>query len=307
MSSDNISRRQFLKNTAALTGAALLSPYVTELFAEGQKVAAADSVTLGNTGLRLSRLGLGTGSNNGNIQRALGHNGFDRLIRYAYDRGITYIDAAENYRTHTWIRQAIKGLPREKLYIQTKMFDIPEKPLEVIDRYRQELGVDYIDCLLLHCKVQGDWDRSHKRLMDAFEEAKARKIIRAHGVSCHSLPALKTAARLDWVDVNLVRINPQGAYLDTNGDGWGGRRNPARLSAVMEQLKIMREKGHGIIGMKIIGNGDFTNIEDRKRSIQFAMQPGLVDAIVIGFKSTAEIDEAIGHINRSFDGNSKEL
>jgi predicted aldo/keto reductase-like oxidoreductase len=307
MSSNNISRRQFFKNTAAWTSVALLSPYATGLFAEKQKYTAADLVPLGKTGLQLSRLGLGTGSNDGNIQRALGHEGFDRLIRYAYDRGITYIDTAENYRTHTWIRQAIKGLPREKLYIQTKMFDVPEKPLEVIDRYRQELGIDYIDCLLLHCKVQNDWDKSHKRLMDAFEEAKARKIIRAHGVSCHSLPALKTAARLDWVDVNLVRINPQGAYLDTNGGGGGGRRNPARLQPVMEQLKIMREKGHGIIGMKIIGNGDFTNIEDRKRSIQFAMQPGLVDAIVIGFKSTAEMDEAIAHIERSLTGNSEEL
>ena len=305
MSRNNITRRQFFKNTAALTGAALLSPYVTGLFAEGQKVTAADLVPLGKTGLRLSRLGLGTGSNDGNIQRALGHNGFDRLLRYAYDRGITYIDTAENYRTHAWIRQAIKGLPREKLYIQSKIFGMPDKPLEVIDRYRQELGVDYIDCLLLHCKVDKDWDKSHKRLMDAFEEAKARKIIRAHGVSCHSLPALKTAAQLDWVDVNLVRINPQGAYLDTNGRGWGGRGNPSHLPSVLEQLKIMREKGHGIIGMKIIGNGDFTNIEDRQKSIRFAMQPGLVDAIVIGFKSTDEMDEAIGHIERSFAGNGK--
>ncbi len=215
MSRKRITRRQFIKSTAALAGATLLSSCTIGPLAIGQKPTAVDQVTLGKTGLKLSRLGFGTGSRGGSIQRALGANEFNRLIRYAYDQGITYFDTAESYRTHTMVGEAIRGLDREKLFIQSKMPGIPEKPLEVLDRYRKELGVDYIDSLLVHCGFRADWDEERKRLLDTFEDAKARNIIRAHGVSCHSLPALTKAARLDWVDVNLVRINPQGAHIDT--------------------------------------------------------------------------------------------
>jgi len=256
-----------------------------------------DQVTLGKTGLKLSRLGIGTGTHGGRVQRSLGTEGFNRLIRYVYDQGITYIDTAENYKTHTWIRDAIKGIDREKLFIQTKMPGLPDNPLKVIDRYRKELGVDYIDSLLVHCTVRNDWDERRKRLLDAFEEAKAKKIIRAHGVSCHSLGALTKAAQLDWVDVNLVRLNPQGVKIDTSDVGWRARSNASHVPAVLEQIKVMRQNQHGIIGMKIIGEGNFAEPEDREKSIRFTMQSGLVDAVVIGFKSTAEVDEAIQRIN----------
>jgi len=297
MSRKGITRREFIKGTAALAGATLLSSCTTGPLARGQKPTAVDQVPLGKTGLKLSRLGFGTGSRGGSVQRALGSDGFNRLIRYAYDQGITYFDTAESYRTHTMVGEAIRGLPREKLFIQSKMPGVPEKPLEVLDRYRKELGVDYIDSLLVHCGFTADWDEERKRLLDAFEEAKAGNIIRAHGVSCHSLPALTKAARLDWVDVNLVRINPQGAHIDTPVEQWDAESDASYLPSVLEQIKVMRQNRHGVIGMKIIGNGDFTKPEDREKSIRFTMQSGLVDAVVIGFKSTAEVDEAILRIN----------
>jgi len=297
MPTKQITRRQFIQGAAALAGGVLLSSCALQKSARGSRPTAVDQVTLGRTGLKLSRLGIGTGSKGGSIQRGLGSDGFNRLIRYAYDQGITYIDTADNYKTHTMVRDAIKSLPREKLFIQSKMPGVPEKPLEVLDRYRSELGVDYIDSLLVHCAVRSDWDEECKRLLDALEEAKAKKIIRAHGVSCHSLPALAKAAQLNWVDVNLVRINPQGAYVDTPAESWDAQSGASNVPAVLEQLAVMRKKGHGIIGMKLIGDGDFTNPQDRERSIRFAMRPGLLDAAVIGFKSTDEIDEAIRRIN----------
>jgi predicted aldo/keto reductase-like oxidoreductase len=299
MSRKGITRRQFIKSTAALAGVTFLSSCSIGPLAKGREPTAVDQVLLGKTGLKLSRLGFGTGTKGGSIQRSLGPEGFNGLIRYAYDRGITYIDTAENYGTHTWVREAIKGLPREKLFIQSKMPGVPEKPLEVLDRYRKELNVDYIDSLLVHCAISKDWDESQKRLLDAFAEAKAKKIIRAHGVSCHSLPALTKAAQLDWVDVNLVRVNPQGAFLDTPVEGWNAKSDVSHLPAVLEQMKVMRQKRHGVIGMKIMGEGNFTSPEDREKSIRFTMQGGLVDAVVIGFKSAAEIDEAILRINRA--------
>jgi len=296
MNRERITRREFLRGTAALAGTVLLSSCSTGPLAK-RTPTAVDRVTLGKTGLKLSRLGIGAGSKGGSIQRSLGADGFNRLIHYAYDQGITYIDTAESYRTHTMVREAIKGLPREKLFIQTKMSGVPEKPLEVLDRFRQELGVDYIDSLLTHCGVTANWDDERRRVLDALEEAKDKKIILAHGISCHSLPALTRAAELDWVDVNLVRINPQGAHIDTPAETWNATSDNSHLPDVLKQIKVMRQNNHGVIGMKIIGDGDFTNPEDREKSIRFTMQSGLTDAVVVGFKSPAEIDEAIMRIN----------
>ncbi|UCE48713.1 MAG: aldo/keto reductase [Phycisphaerales bacterium] len=293
-----ITRRQFITGTGALAGTAFLSSFSTGFFAKSPPTAT-DQVTLGKTGLKLSRLGMGTGSRGGRIQRELGQDGFTRLVRYAYDQGITYIDTAQNYRTHEMIREAIKGLPRERLFIQSKMPRVPDKPLEVLDRYRKELGVDYIDSLLAHVTVKANWDEDRKRVLDALEEAKDKKIILAHGVSCHSLPALRKAAELDWVDVNLVRINPKGVHMDTPAEDNRAKSDVTHIPAVQRQMEIMRQNGHGVIGMKIIGNGDFTTAEEREKSIRFAVQGGLVDAVVIGFKNTAEIDEAVWRINRA--------
>jgi aryl-alcohol dehydrogenase-like predicted oxidoreductase len=294
-----ITRRRFIKSTAAVAGAALLSSCSIGPFAEKGPSTAGDQVALGKTGLKLSRLGFGTGSKGGSIHRDLGNNEFTRLLRYAYDQGITYIDTAQNYGTHEMVGEAIKGLPREKLFIQSKMPRVPDEPLQVLDRYRKELGVDYIDSLLVHVAVKGDWDEDRKRVLDALTEAKDKGIIRAHGVSCHSLPALTKAAELDWVDVNLVRINPQGVHMDTPEEVWNAESDVSHMPAVQHRMQIMRKNGHGVIGMKIIGNGDFTTAAERERSIRFAMQGGLVDAVVIGFKNTAEVDEAILRINRA--------
>jgi aryl-alcohol dehydrogenase-like predicted oxidoreductase len=282
-----------------MAGTAFLSSCSIGPFARKSPPTAADQVTLGKTGLKLSRLGFGTGSKGGSIHRDLGNKEFTRLLRYAYDQGITYIDTAQNYKTHTMVGEAIKGLPREKLFIQSKMPGVPDKPLQVLDRYRKELGVDYIDSLLAHVAVKADWDEGRKRVLDALAEAKDKGIIRAHGVSCHSLPALTKAAELDWVDVNLVRINPQGVFMDTPQEIWNAESDVSHLPAVQQRMQIMRKNGHGVIGMKIIGNGDFATAAERERSIRFAMQGGLVDAVVIGFKNTAEIDEAILRVNRA--------
>jgi hypothetical protein len=295
-SPNNLTRRAFLKSAAA-AGAIMIMPFRSSA---AVKKTAADQVPLGKTGLTLSRMGMGTGTMSGNVQRGLGHEGFNALVKYAFDHGITYIDTADAYKTHSWVREAIKGLPREKLFILTKMEGRPEDPLKEIDRFRQELGTDYIDALLIHCKTTPDWDETHKQLIDAFSEAKARGIIRSHGVSCHTLPATTKAAQLAWVDVNLVRINPQGVKMDTPSERAFDASTVENVPGVIEQLSVMRRNGHGILGMKIIGEGDFTDIEQRKKSITFAMQPGLLDAVTIGFKSTAEIDEAILNIDTAF-------
>lgn len=291
------SRRQFLKYSGTITIASGLlarsanaSDYVAE------------QMPLGNTGLTISKLGLGCGTHSGRVQRALGHDGFNSMVHYAYDRGVRYLDTADGYDTHTWVREAIKGLPREDLFILTKMGGRPENPLKELDRFRKELGVDYIDSVLIHCKIHPDWAETHKRLINDFSEAKERGIIRSHGVSCHSLPALRVAADLDWVDVNLVRVNPQAVKLDTEKEAYFDESKPEHLDKVLGQIDKMHQQGNGVIGMKIIGEGAFKNRAEREKSIRFAMQPGLLNSMTIGFANHAELDEALDHMQNAKNG-----
>jgi predicted aldo/keto reductase-like oxidoreductase len=288
-----INRRQFIRtSTVAVAGAALLP----RAFAAATKRTATDQVTLGKTGVKLSRLGIGTGSNNGHEQTAAGKEAFIKMIHHAYDSGITYIDTAERYATFTWIGDAIKGLPREKLFIQSKIPTPADDILAAIDTHRKTFNTDYIDSLLVHCQTDEGWTDKWKRAMDGFNEAKEKKWIRAKGVSCHTIGALRTAVASDWVETHLVRINPQGKYMDTARDVWNRNAN-IDVDPVMEQIKVMHAKGHGVIGMKIFGNGDFKDPADREKSMRFAMSKPEIDAIVIGLKNPAEIDEAIQKLN----------
>ncbi len=300
MATPRVSRRRFIRQSAAWAGGLMAAPLVQGTWATGSIPTAADQVTLGNTGIKLSRLGMGCGSKGGSIQRALGQEGFTRLVRYAYDQGITYFDTAQSYQTHEFIRAGTQDLPREKIFIQSKMSGTPKNPLSVIERYCKELGTEYIDTLLVHCAVTPGWDEERKPVLDALEKAKDKQLIRAHGVSCHSLPALQRAVDIDFVDVHLVRLNPQGAHMDTPEETWNAASNAAHVAPVVSQVQRMRQKGRGVIGMKLIGDGDFTRPEDREKAIRYVMQSDLTDAVTIGFKSPTEIDEAIERINRAF-------
>jgi len=290
------SRREFLRRAATATGGLMA---VSALATPSAKRTAVDLVPLGQSGLRCSRLGIGTGSHSGRVQCALGHEGFNRLIRHVYDQGVRFIDTAQSYRTHSWIKPAIKGLPRENLFLQTKISGNPSDPLKVIDQLRKELDTDYLDSVLVHCTVKPDWNEGRRRVIDALAEARSRGWLKAGGVSCHSLPALKLAADLDWVRVNLVRLNPQGVLMDTPAERWNAPSNAEHVPAVVKQVRRMQANGHGVIGMKIIGEGRFTDPAAREKSIRWVMQNHLADAVVIGFKSPSEVDEAIERINRA--------
>jgi predicted aldo/keto reductase-like oxidoreductase len=290
-------RREFLGRAAAFAGAAAFSPALLSAVETRPVRTAVDQVPLGKTGLTLSRLGFGTGTNSGNVQKALGQQAFNSLIRYAFDQGITYFDCAQSYATFEWIAGATKGLPRERLFLQSKISGQPQEVLKIIDRHRHVFNTDYVDSLLIHCMVKNGWTGAWKRVMDAFEEAKAKKWIRAKGVSCHSLPALRTAAASDWPEVHLVRVNPQCKYIDSAEESVSKSGNS--VAPVIEQLKAMHAKGRGVIGMKLVGNGDFKSPDDREKSIRFAMAQPEINAVVIGFKSRKEVDEGIERINRA--------
>ncbi|MCY3024564.1 MAG: aldo/keto reductase [Planctomycetota bacterium] len=292
-----VSRRDFLMATAAGLGAL---PCLAALGEEKGKRSAIERVTLGKTKVRPTRLGFGTGSNGGQVQRALGEEGLAKVIRHAWDRGIRYIDTADHYHIHPLVGTAIKGLPREEMVLLTKIEweDGPDINKE-LDRFRKELGTDYFDIVLLHCMSEAGWPEKMKKLGDGLLAAKEKGIVRAIGTSSHGLPALREVAACPWVDVHLCRVNHKGHHMDGPTGKWA---EPGMVEPVMEQVKKIHAAGKGVLGMKLIGNGDFKDPEERERSIQAVMKCPHVDAVTIGLKSPAEVDEAIERINRALNG-----
>src|SRR5712692_5126746 len=243
-----------------------------------QKVAASDTVMLGKTGIRTSLLVMGTGtigSGHHSNQTALGLKGLSGLLLNGYDRGLRFFDSADAYGSHPHVAEALKHVPRDQVTVLTKTFSRdPKLACDDLDRFRRELGVEYIDICLMHCLTEGDWTERFRGVMDVLSEAKHKGIIRAHGVSCHSIEALRAAAASPWVEVDLVRLNPIGSHMDADPD------------TVIGVIKQMRASGKGIIGMKILGQGD---MRDRPaEAIRYALNSGVLDAFTIGAESQRE-------------------
>ena len=290
----NFSRRDFLRSGAAAAGFTLTTGL--PLAAAGKK-AFSDLVPLGQSGVKVSRLAFGTGTFAGKVQRELGQEGFTRLVRYAYDQGIRFFETADAYSgMPIMLGQALKGLPRDSYTLMTKFpLRRADAPQETIDRFRKELNTDYFDILLLHCMTSAGWAEKTKPLREMFAENKQKKVLRAHGASCHGLLPLRTFDEDNWLDVALLRMNHKGTRMDTVD---GGEANVlGDVNEVVAHAKKIHSRGGGVLGMKLIGEGQFTTPEDRDASIKFVYNLGCVDSATIGFKSTAEIDEAIKRIN----------
>jgi len=294
----NLSRRGFLGQSASVMGAlATGGPLLAAAARKRKLTSASDPVTLGRSGVKTSLLGMGTGSvgvKHSSNQVRLGEDQFKKLVRYAYERGITYFDTADQYGSHLYLRSALKGLPRDRLFLQTKTrATTPEMARADIERFREELGTDYLDTLLLHCMTRGSWPTDMRPVMDVLSQAKARGHIRAVGVSCHGLAPLQATVDCDWVDVDLARINPVG--------GSAGRMDgtPAEVSAC---LKAMHDKGKGILGMKILAEGTLRTPEQQLHSLRYVLGLGCVDAFVIGFETTEQIDQIMGLIETALKG-----
>ena len=290
------SRRDFLKSTMAVGIAAGTGGL--PLPAAAAKKSATDWITLGNSEIKVTRLAFGTGTFGGRMNRELGQEQFTSLVRHAYDRGVRFFESAQAYTgMHEMLANALKGIPRDSYKLMTKYRLRGTDEFGVtLDRFRKELNSEYFDILLLHCVRVPDWAEQYKRLRDSFSEAKQKKIILAHGASCHGLLPLRTFPEsADWLDVALLRVNHDGTKMDTlkptDTDELGN------VSEVVGHIKTLRAKGTGVIGMKIMGEGQFKTPAQRDASVQFVMKLGTVDAVTIGFKSTAEIDEAIERIN----------
>jgi 1-deoxyxylulose-5-phosphate synthase len=284
-------RREFLTTAAYGLGTAWLgsklTPHLWALPELTQKFSASDTVTLGNTGIQTSRLAMGTGTvgvGHHSHQTALGVKGLSDLLLNGYDKGLRFFDAADSYGSHPHVAEALKHVQRDKVTVLTKSWAREPAAMKAdLDRFRKELETDHLDIVLMHCLTEGDWTDRYKGVMDVLSEAKQKGVIRAHGVSCHSIEALRAAAKSPWVEVDLARINPTGASMD--GD-------PATVIPV---LKDMKASGKAIVGMKILGAGALRNRQDE--CLKFALSLGLLDAFTIGAESQSEQEDLIRRIS----------
>jgi predicted aldo/keto reductase-like oxidoreductase len=295
------SRRDFLKTgvAASVFASAASSLGVQKATAQTSKRAATDWVTLGKSDVKVTRLAFGTGTFSGRVQRELGQDQFNRLVRHAYDRGIRFFETAESYHgMPEMLAIALKGIPRDSYVLMTK-YSTPgagAPPMEKIDQFRKQLGTEYIDILLLHCLRPPTWQTDYAAIQDGMSRAKSRKIIRCHGASIHGLPALRTIPGNQWLDIAMIRMNHNGTRMDTPSTQ--DQDVPGNVKEVVAHTKQVHSQGMGVISMKLCGEGRFTRFEDRDAAMRFAMNLGSIDAVTIGFKSTQEVDEAIDRMAR---------
>jgi aryl-alcohol dehydrogenase-like predicted oxidoreductase len=247
---------------------------------------ATDMVTLGKSGIQVSLIGMGTGSvgsGQASNQTRLGVKEFTRVVRYALDHGIRFFDVADQYGSHVYLREALRGVPRDQYVIQTKTHATKLADARShLERYRLELGVEYIDIVLLHCMQKTAWPHDHEGSMEYLMKAKDEKIIRAHGTSCHGMDPLRTSAKNPFVEIDLARVNPEGLIMDD--------KKPDEVASVLEE---MHNAGKGIIGMKILGEGRINTPERKDASLRYVLGLGTVDSFIIGFQSTDQVDDIL--------------
>jgi 1-deoxyxylulose-5-phosphate synthase len=284
-------RRQFVQGMligAAAAGCAGKNGMMTSgpVDAAPSNKTATDKVVLGNTGIEVSRLAMGSGthgSGGSSDQTRLGVAGFAGVLTHGYDQGIRFFETADQYGAHPHVAEAIRQVGRQNVVVLTKTTAQSASAAQAdLDRFRRELGIDMIDIVLLHNKQSGTWATECAGAMETLSRAKESGVIRAHGVSCHTLAALQLAAQTPWVDIDLARINPDGILMDSD---------PA---TVINLLKQMKASGKGVIGMKILGEGALRN--DVDRAIAHAVQLDSIDAFTIGFTSNTQLDQVIQKI-----------
>ena len=284
-------RREFILGSARLMGTAWLvsrglGRIVQALPALPRKFTPSETVTLGQSGIRTSLLAMGTGtlgSGHHSNQTALGVKGLSELLLNGYDHGLRFFDCADSYGSHPHVAEALKQIPRDKVTVLTKTWARDAKSARAdLDRFRKELGTDYLDVCLMHCLTESDWTERYRGVMDVLSEARQKGVIRAHGCSCHSIEALRAAAKSPWVEVDLVRINPIGSHMD------------ADPGTVVGVLREMKSAGKGIVGMKILGQGDLRTRPDE--AIKYALSLGVLDAFTIGAENKTEQEDLIRRI-----------
>lgn len=298
---NQLNRRSFIRTTVAGTGALLAGPVALRAEVPAITATRAGSwVTLGRSGVKATFLAQGTGYNGYNhssAQTRAGKQAFDGLLRRSLDHGVRFMDMADLYGSHPFVKDVIKGIPRDKLVLLSKIWPRKAKwctpsggAKAEVERFCKELGTDHLDVCLIHCMLNEQWHSEFARIRDELSELKQKGQVRAVSVSCHHFGALKVAANSPWVDVIFARINHKG------GKEYSCDASVEELSAVLRQA---RANGKGVVGMKIFGAGKLTSPEAKDASLKYVIKHRLVNAITIGTTSPDQVDDTVARVDKA--------
>jgi predicted aldo/keto reductase-like oxidoreductase len=286
------SRRRFIL-TGGITGAVVASGALTSMMAESNIPASVDTVELGKTGLKVTRLAMGMGTNGWNHQSnqtRIGLDKFKLMVKAGFDRGIRFLDTADTYGSHPFAKEALRLMPREQMTVMTKIWteNLDWHPLQPVDqtieRMLQELGTDYLDIVLLHCMTKANWTDEKKRFMDGLSEAKSRGLIKKVGFSAHDFGALESGVNHEWPDIVLARINNKQIRMDGEPE------------KILSLLDIAGSKGKGVLGMKIFGCGGLVKEEERMASLNYVIKSNKVHAMTIGFEDATQVHDTVDRL-----------
>jgi aryl-alcohol dehydrogenase-like predicted oxidoreductase len=297
-------RREFLTKSITATASCLLGAQLALAEEKPTKMFNPyEIVSLGKTGIKTSRVGLGTGMRGGGGQSnhtRMGTEKFNALARGSFERGIRLYDSADMYGTHPFLAEALKQMPRKDYIIVTKisgrgrrrgMEQTSQSLDDIVKRFLKELNTDYIDVILMHAVSSAKWPEELTGQMEALEKLKKSGTIRAHGVSVHSLAAMKACVKEAWVDYALIRLNPYAVNMDV--------RAVEDIPKVEVLARQMRKLGKAVVGMKIIGEGRFRNSDERRdASIKLALVSGCLDAMVVGCETIEEVEDLAGRVRK---------
>ena len=291
----NFTRREFLQ-TGLAAGTLAVSGSLPLI---AQRGSATDMITLGRSGVKVTRLAFGTGTVSGQVQRELGQDGFTRLVRYAYDRGIRFFETSESYdEMHRMLGIALKGIPRDSYQLMSKVTTRDGvNPQQKFDELRRLANTEYFDIMLLHWQHTATWPADTARWQDAILEIQSRKVVLSHGASVHGMPALRRVPGNNWLQVAMIRMNHTGKSMDAEDYATQG---PGKVAEVVTHVQEVRKQGMGVISMKLAGEGSFDR-EDRRKAMTFALRNAGVDCVTVGYKSPAEVNEAIENLNLALE------
>jgi len=248
-------------------------------------------VNLGNTGLKVSKLGFGT-FDFGVPSLNISPNKGGRILAKSYRLGINFWDTSDDYRSHPHVASALKLVPRKEAVVSTKTgAKSGEEATRSLKSSLEELGTDYIDIFLLHY-VKPSWIDDCHRVLKELTDLKTTGMVRAIGLSTHSVAVVREASQFDEVDVIMTICCKASQTVITKfhehiplEDG--------TINEMFQAIRLAHNNGKGVVAMKVLGGPAPPLVKNYQSSIKSIDRLGFLDAMVIGMRNLDEVKKNV--------------
>lgn len=244
------------------------------------------AVNLGNTGLKVSKPGFGAfdfGLPSLNISPEEG----GRILIEACKLGVNFWDTSDDYGSHPHVASALKQVLRREVVVATKTSaKNGEQAKSSLVNSLRELGTDYVDIFLLH-NVKSDWIDGCHQVLGELNEMKTAGIVKAVGLSTHSVTFVREASKFKELDV-IMTICCKASQATINSFQPHIPLEDGSIEEMFHAIKLAHSRGKGIVAMKVLGTAA-PLVKNYKSSIRSIAKLDFVDAMVIGMKNLNEV------------------